>query len=392
MTEKSESERILQTETDIAALYLLIQQFLDRSAERSVERDQPSPRPFPSVSNPPSEGPDHFRHYPEPQRESVPKTPSGIRHLKPATPNDFSGDRTKGQAFLNSCELYITLAPHQFVDDSAKIMWALSFMKSDRAARFVDRHMRNYQSVGSLPYSTWQEFVVEFIAEFCPKNEIQTARTVLETSKYFQGSRTVDEYVDDFREMVERARYFEGAHIVMKFRQGLNPNIQDHVACLTSGRPSDDLPREWYAAATLCDENCIANEAFRSSSRIAPRPEVPRAMGSSFGRPLTKLANPTPSISRYAPPIATVSNPSLKSRVAPVRATSMTPIVCFRCGQSGHLRPECPKHFDVRYMDFEERQTFAQDAFAALDVLKADGKDADTTEEEVVPGFGLDSE
>jgi hypothetical protein len=48
-------------------------------------------------------------------------------------------------------------------------MWALSFMKSDRAARFVDRHMRNYQSVGSLPYSTWQEFVMEFVAEFCPK-------------------------------------------------------------------------------------------------------------------------------------------------------------------------------------------------------------------------------
>jgi hypothetical protein len=43
-------------------------------------------------------------------------------------------------------------------------------------------------------------------------------------------------------------------------------------------------------------------------------------------------------------------------------------------------------------MDFEERQTFAQDAFAALDVLEADGKDADATEEEVVLGFGLDSE
>jgi hypothetical protein len=110
-------------------------------------------------------------------------------------------------------------------------------MKSDWAARFVDRHMRNYQLVGGLPYSTWQEFVAEFVAEFCPKNEVQTARTALETLKYFQGSRMVDEYVDEFREMVEQACYFEGAHIVMKFRQGLNPKIQDHIACLTSGRP-----------------------------------------------------------------------------------------------------------------------------------------------------------
>jgi hypothetical protein len=271
-------------------------------------------------------------------------------------------------------------------------MWVLSFMKSDRVVCFVDRHMRNYQSVGGLPYSTWQEFVAEFMAEFCPKNEVQTARTALETLKYFQGSRTVDEYVDEFRKMIERARYFEGAHIVMKFRQGLNPKIQDHVTFLTSGRPSDDLPREWYAAAILCDENRITNKAFRSSSHMAPRPEVTVATGSQFRRPLMKLVNLTPSISRYAPPIAMVSNPSLASKVAPIRATGTTPLVCFQCGQSGHLQPECPRRFDVWYMDFEERQTFAQDAFAALDVLEADGKDADATEEEVVPGFGLDSE
>ena len=47
--------------------------------------------------------------------------------------------------------------------------------------------------------------------------------------------QTINEYVDDFREIVDCARYFEGAHIVLKFRQGLNPKIQDHVVCLTSG-------------------------------------------------------------------------------------------------------------------------------------------------------------
>jgi hypothetical protein len=28
--------------------------------------------------------------------------------------------------------------------------------------------------VGSLTYATWQEFVLEFVADFCPKNEVQT--------------------------------------------------------------------------------------------------------------------------------------------------------------------------------------------------------------------------
>jgi Retrotransposon gag protein len=122
-----------------------------------------------------------------------------------------------------------------------------------------------YEVVGSLTYMTWQEFTLEFVTEFCPKNEVQTSQTNLETATYFQGSRTVDEYVDSFREVVEKARYFEGAHIVLKFRQGLNAKIQDHVACLTQGCPSDEIPQQWYDAAILCDENRIANAAFTSS-------------------------------------------------------------------------------------------------------------------------------
>jgi hypothetical protein len=166
----------------------------------------------------------------------------------------------------------MALAPHQFMDDHAKIMWALSFMKSGHAAHFVERQMQGYHNVGSLSYGSWQEFVHEFISEFCPKNEVQTSRTNLETMKFFQGGRSVDEYVDNFRKIVQCARYFEGAHIVLKFHQGLDEKIQNHVACLTEGWPSDNSLQQWCAAAILCDENHIANEAFRTYSWIAPTP------------------------------------------------------------------------------------------------------------------------
>jgi Retrotransposon gag protein len=185
---------------------------------------------LPSVSNPTdpgSPGPAvHEIHH---------ETLSHDHHPKPATPADFLGDHTKGQAFLNSCTLYFALAPHQFVDEHVQVMWALSFMKGGRAACFVDRLMRNYQLTGRLPYPSYSDFTEEFANKFCPKNKIQTSWTELETVRYFQGTRTVDEYVDDFCELVERAQYFEGSHIVLKFQQGLNVKIQDHVACLTTG-------------------------------------------------------------------------------------------------------------------------------------------------------------
>jgi len=78
--------------------------------------------------------------------------------LKPVTPSEFTGDRTKGCAFLNSCDLYIGLALTQFADDQAKIYWVLSFMKGDRTVRFTNRTMRLTQQTGSLPWVTWAEF------------------------------------------------------------------------------------------------------------------------------------------------------------------------------------------------------------------------------------------
>jgi hypothetical protein len=99
---------------------------------------------------------------------------AGNRHIKPSSPNEFGGNRAKGRAFLNSCELYMALTPHQSADDHAKIMWALSFMKSGCAACFMERQMWGYHNIGSLSYASWQEFVDKFISEFCMKNKVQT--------------------------------------------------------------------------------------------------------------------------------------------------------------------------------------------------------------------------
>jgi hypothetical protein len=168
----SEDEaRLRRLESNFADLNVTLQLFLAQQANI-----QPI-NVLPSVSNPASEDP-RATPIPETPREQVLST-ADTRHIKPSCPNEFGGDRTKGRAFLNSCELYMALAPHQFMDDHAKIMWALSFMKSGHAARFVERQMWGYHDIGSLSYGSWQEFVYEFIAKFCPKNEVQTSRTEL---------------------------------------------------------------------------------------------------------------------------------------------------------------------------------------------------------------------
>jgi hypothetical protein len=120
-------------ESNFADLNITLQLFLTQQANMRT------PHILPSILNPASE---------DPHTTSIPKTPHKqisnagyTHHIKPLCPNEFGGNCMKGQAFLNSCELYMALAPHQFADDHAKIMWALSFMKSGHTACFVECQM-----------------------------------------------------------------------------------------------------------------------------------------------------------------------------------------------------------------------------------------------------------
>src|SRR6267154_2163817 len=123
---------------------------------------------------------------------AAPALPGQARGLKPATPNDFDGDRLKGWAFLNSCRLYISLCESQFRDDQAMIHWALSFMKSGRAALYAN-HILQREASEVLPACvSWKRFELDFISKFCPKNEATVALTKLESARYYQGRKSVD--------------------------------------------------------------------------------------------------------------------------------------------------------------------------------------------------------
>jgi hypothetical protein len=93
----------------------------------ALQMAQNTPNVLPSMSNPDCKG-----SHGSPTPEAPPEQTSNIvntQHIKPASPNEFNGNCMRGRAFLNSCRLYTALAPHQFTDDHAKIMWVLSFMK-----------------------------------------------------------------------------------------------------------------------------------------------------------------------------------------------------------------------------------------------------------------------
>ena len=134
------------------------------------------------------------------------------------------------------------------------------------------------------------------------------------------------------------AGYTDPKITVVKFRKGLDPQIQNTIATMAYGRPLDSIPDAWYEAAKNVDQNRAANETFKSASRT-PAPTTP--------------ARTTPSVPVHLRP------PSLSRILPSVPRANSTPVNpalfnCYRCHKPGHLATDCPQKHDIRTLSVEE--------------------------------------
>jgi hypothetical protein len=197
---------------------------------------------------------------PAPKRSKLPDTPKIApvvvptkNRLRPGLPSDFDGNRAQGRDFLKSCSLYMSLCSGDFVDDQAKILWVLSYMKSRRTSDFASELVEYAETNRCDYYADWPTFRVTFIENFLPTNKSTAAILCLESDRFYQGRRTVEEYLDKFKTLVRRSGYKEKLGIIMKFRRSLNREIHDKITKQGVTQPADNQPDLWYEAAQLLD-------------------------------------------------------------------------------------------------------------------------------------------
>ena len=85
----------------------------------------------------------------------------------------------------------------------------------------------------------------------------------LESTTYYQKSQSIDDYLDEFVELVAEAGYMDPKIVVVKFQKGLDPQIQNTITTMAYGCPSDASPENWYEGAKNIDQNHAANKAFK---------------------------------------------------------------------------------------------------------------------------------
>jgi len=122
----------------LAALTVQLQQLTQLVANPpppAIPNTPPPPVPSPPVSLPPA----------PPVRQTHPKL---------SCPPDFNREHHNSHAFLNSCSLYIRLAPEQFYDEQKRILWALTFFKGGRAAKWSENVFCQEADTGIFPIQT----------------------------------------------------------------------------------------------------------------------------------------------------------------------------------------------------------------------------------------------
>jgi len=113
-----------------------------------------------------------------------------------------------------------------------------------------------------------------------PLDAEAAAINVLETTAYFQGKQSVDDYLDQFCDLIYDSGYTDLKTVIVKFRQGLDRRISAALAGMAFGRPSDTELEAWFRLAVWIDQNRAADEAFHVSHR------QPYLLAPSMNRPL----------------------------------------------------------------------------------------------------------
>jgi len=101
-----------------------------------------------------------------------------------------------------------------------------------------------------------------------PLDSESPAINILETTAYFQGKRMVDDYLDQFRDLIYNSGYTDPKTVVVKFRRGLDRRILTALAGMTYRRPSDTDREAWFRLAV----QVYQNQQMRRSTSLTDNP------------------------------------------------------------------------------------------------------------------------
>jgi len=242
------------------------------------------------------------------------------RDVKIRLPQDFTGDRTKTNRFIQQVEVYLKVNPDLYDTDEKKIAFASSFMTDGPAATWAEAKISGF--ITTRDWGTWDDFKEAVKDAFKPVDAEGAARQQLKTLR--QGSDSIDDYILAFMMLKTQSGITDENTLMDYFLDGLNRNIVTNLVAMEMF--PDKLDKLTTAAAKF--------EQMRR--RLVRAVEVTRAKEVATPN-IKQEPNGTRIMAMEAEEVA-VDRMSISER-----NNHMKRGLCFRCHQPGHMAKDHQK-------------------------------------------------
>jgi hypothetical protein len=184
------------------------------------------------------------------QWEATPAPAALVTHqaVKAKDPRPYDGlDNRFAREFLTSCRIVFLAHPDQFAGDTAKVLYAGSFLTGTARTWFEpivedsDEESRNLRN-------NWNYFQEQFENLFSDPAEKDTAEQQL-LELEMKNDHRISEYMTKFRRLVAKIGWSQDSVLKAHFRRGLAPRIKDKMA--SKGRQPETYQEMVTTALTL---------------------------------------------------------------------------------------------------------------------------------------------